>query len=292
MEKTNHTFKRTGFTLIELLVVIAIIAILIALLLPAVQQAREAARRSQCRNNLKQIGLALHNYHETHRIFPPGYIDVDGLGGASPDDHNLLAWSVFILPFLDQAPLYNKISASGAFDVKWSTIAAMTSTGSPPYAKTPLSAYLCPSDTMGGINKDINGNYGTSNYGGVAGSNYPSPSNGIFDLNSNVRFRDLTDGSSNTAVAGERTSDGNAKAGVWVGLTTHSTSVYDVIWIMRSGTDGGLNKRNGVNFGSLHEGGAHFLFGDGRVRFLSENMSEATYELLASFKDGQVLGEF
>ena len=97
---------RRGLTLIELLVVIAIIAILIVLLLPAVQQAREAARRTSCRNNLKQIGLAIHNYHDAHRTFPPGGITIGGW----QDSLNGSTWSVAILPYLDQATLYRRYS--------------------------------------------------------------------------------------------------------------------------------------------------------------------------------------
>jgi len=118
MRKLNAVFKRRGFTLIELLVVIAIIAILIALLLPAVQQAREAARRSTCKNNLKQIGLALHNYHDTHRVFPPGCISRSIRSGGQDvweDAASLTAtgnqgtsWMLMILPYADQAPLYNQ----------------------------------------------------------------------------------------------------------------------------------------------------------------------------------------
>lgn len=106
----NTTLRRRAFTLIELLVVIAIIAILIALLLPAVQQAREAARRSSCKNNFKQIGLALHNYHDTMRIFPPGYCRA-----GTTTDNNFIGWGTFILPYIDQANLYNQIQSKGGF---------------------------------------------------------------------------------------------------------------------------------------------------------------------------------
>lgn len=106
---SRRSAMRRGFTLIELLVVIAIIAVLIALLLPAVQQAREAARRTQCKNNLKQIGLALHNYHDAHDCFPPGQIR--GWNG-SFDSGNGFAWGALILPFMDQANLYNLLNPS------------------------------------------------------------------------------------------------------------------------------------------------------------------------------------
>ena len=107
----RRSSSRSGFTLIELLVVIAIIAILIALLLPAVQQAREAARRSECKNKLKQIGLALHNYHETSGAFPSGWIGVDRASGNQDfEGHNGFGWGVMILPQLDQAPLFKKFN--------------------------------------------------------------------------------------------------------------------------------------------------------------------------------------
>lgn len=113
MQQISLTRKR-GFTLIELLVVIAIIAILIALLLPAVQQAREAARRSTCKNNLKQIGIALHNYHDTHSVLPPGVLMFDdGSGDPDPDLGNW-GWNTFLLPYIDQAPLYNQLTPNGA----------------------------------------------------------------------------------------------------------------------------------------------------------------------------------
>src|SRR5580698_8598950 len=103
---------KRGFTLIELLVVIAIIAVLVALLLPAVQQAREAARRTQCKNNLKQIGLALYNYHDSFSLFPPGYVDRNGNPNLTPDNDlgPSWGWAAFLLPGMDQAPLYNQIN--------------------------------------------------------------------------------------------------------------------------------------------------------------------------------------
>jgi len=115
---------RKGFTLIELLVVIAIIAILIALLLPAVQQAREAARRSTCKNNLKQIGIAMHNYRDVHNTLPPGYLDDDP--AADVTNRNLLGWGTFILPYIEQSTLYNSIAEAGALDNDWTTISEMT----------------------------------------------------------------------------------------------------------------------------------------------------------------------
>jgi len=287
--------RRRAFTLIELLVVIAIIAILIALLLPAVQQAREAARRSTCKNNLKQIGLALHNYHDTHRIFPPGYCRA-----GSGDRNNFIGWATFILPFMDQAPLYNQVQSNEGFDTKWNTLTAFTGTNG--IAKTVIPAYNCPSDPMGGINTDISGSYGKSNYL-MVGSKYPTISQIIvFGRNSNVRIRDLTDGTSNTMLGGERTTQGADIGGIWIGSTGPSAG-YIIhaapqflresdpnTYLMSTQINGTTNRNYG--FSSSHVGGAHFLLGDGRIRFLSENIDKTTYDRLATINDGNVLGEF
>ena len=207
-----------GFTLIELLVVIAIIAILIALLLPAVQQAREAARRTQCRNNLKQIGLALHNYHDTHSVFPPYKTwdrGIDCPGG--PDgwtNTGGYAWRVMILPFIDQAPAYSKIdfvnhhsqaSCPGSTN-SWSQI-----------NNTVLAAYLCPSDETPASNGSSTG----ANYAGVVSSSaqaqlaFGTTSGSIqahqlrafFQMDNTgatrVTMTDIKDGTSNTVAVAE-----------------------------------------------------------------------------------------
>ena len=145
-----------GFTLIELLVVIAIIAILIALLLPAVQQAREAARRTQCKNNLKQIGLAMHNYHDVYLGFPPGYMNTapyhaNGNGPIS-GNYSQWVWGAMILPYIDQAPLYSRLQVG---DIRLAD--ALTAGG--PYDSTdllatPLTAFMCPSDVGPATNSD------------------------------------------------------------------------------------------------------------------------------------------
>jgi prepilin-type N-terminal cleavage/methylation domain-containing protein len=157
MSNESRSFRR-GFTLIELLVVIAIIAILIALLLPAVQQAREAARRTQCKNNMKQIGLALHNYHDTHLLFPPGNVTTIGMNtngcftGTGTRDPGA-PWSVLILPFIEQGPLYNSLDMNGGFpsamgDVTASNLGTYTPvTNSPLYRTVP--GYQCPSTPTG-----------------------------------------------------------------------------------------------------------------------------------------------
>ena len=142
---------RYGFTLVELLVALAIIGVLIALLVPAVQYAREAARRTQCRSNLKQLGLALHNYDEVHQVLPFGYVNADDTAG--------WGWGTMILPQLDQTPLYSALKA-GTQDFD----------GVPtPQTQQTLSIFICPSDTGPNVNSQ-RGDHGKANYCGVAGS--------------------------------------------------------------------------------------------------------------------------
>lgn len=226
--------------MIELLVVIAIIAVLIALLLPAVQQAREAARRTQCRNSLKQLGLALHNYHDVFNRFMPGIVsrfDINGPAGAACPDMTMSepgcwAWGTFLLPYIDQAPLYNVLNP-GPLNLEQvaSTPVGLTA------LQTPLSVFRCASDTGPNLNTfdntlggheilenqysrfivDVNGTklaIATSNYIVVANagdSTTPAicptqygPPLGLASQNSNVGIRDITDGSSNTLAIGER----------------------------------------------------------------------------------------
>ncbi len=241
---------KSGFTLIELLVVIAIIATLVAILLPAVQQAREAARRSSCKNNLKQIGLALHNYHDVYSILPPGWVNfnLNGGGGATPaygndggtpevDSH--WGWHAMILPFIEQGPLYD------ALDVGDTMLSRSLSNATTLQIiqSSNITMFRCPSDTSnGGLNTKNarlmsdssgastvetpitnyvgnNGSMGRStNTGtqpkGVATVNANGNLDGIFYQNSNVRFADITDGLSNTIVVGERPYDFSTVNGV------------------------------------------------------------------------------
>ena len=297
-----------GFTLIELLVVIAIIAILIALLLPAVQQAREAARRSTCKNNLKQIGVAFHNYHDTHRTFPPGWIDgvVTSSSATEENNKNGLGWGTMILPFMDQAPLYNQIDTeTNSFTMNWHV--GYTGTTFIPSAKTIIPIYNCPSDPMGGINED-KGNFGKSNY---ASERF------VLGVNRPLRIRDITDGSTNTILVGEvTTQDETGTTGscggtvcdefngkLWIGARTASwgwergLQAEDVYFIGYYAPNDFINGgartvSDRFALSSPHVGGVHILLADGSVRFLSENIDVDTYTWLNDESDGQVLGEF
>jgi prepilin-type N-terminal cleavage/methylation domain-containing protein len=216
MLRGSRCRSRLGFTLIELLVVIAIIAILIALLLPAVQQAREAARRTQCKNNLKQIGLALHNYHDTYGVFAPGRVRNLYSGYASSWYTGNIIWTARILPQIEQAPLYNSIDFNRGFGD--TTTDGNTGTANTQAQKSIIPAYLCPSDpaTGGAVFTDpsngtkvagpaLNDAYGRLSYVGNGGNGTTESAtpNGIFGTNSRIGIRDILDGTSNTLLASE-----------------------------------------------------------------------------------------
>lgn len=273
--------NRRGFTLIELLVVIAIIAILIALLLPAVQQAREAARRSTCKNNVKQIGLALHNYHETYNMFPSAWF-------RSASVERGWGWGVAILPAMDQNPLFEKLNTS----------TTLIPTAGNADTQTVLPAYRCPSDTGPAINAN-RGNHGTSSYFGIWGAAADAnvtvgSGNGLFSASSSVRMRDITDGSSNTVGVGERAygkvGSVTYNGAIWAGMYDSGRHAANMRAV--NATDKRINGSDVWATSSQHTGGAHFLLMDGSVRFLSENIDGQTLEDLAQRNDGNVLGSF
>jgi len=313
--------SRRGFTLIELLVVIAIIAILIALLLPAVQQAREAARRTQCKNNLKQIGLALHNYHDTHSVFPCGVfagLDYSATGGRGMRGSG---WFHQILPYIDQAGVYNGL-------------APMMSSGPPvgndnEIYRAPQElrrmrhpAFMCPSDpNSGSIIGPAHADGFQGNYVMCMGSTtlptygaHTTPLNGLFFFQSATRIRDCTDGTSNTMMGSEGLSRGSGLEyggagqywnGYWGGplfsaAQNPNTPVADRIHTCRTTTYphapcvtvGGTGTTPGVYARSMHEGGVHVLMGDGATRFVSENIALVTWQGLATRSNGEVIGEF
>lgn len=213
---------KKGFTLIELLVVIAIIAVLVALLLPAVQQAREAARRSSCKNNLKQIGLALHNYHEQANTFPPGWV---GVGDTDPTTHAIdtpsvgaYGWAVPILGNFEAGSLGRKMNVKGPH----------SNTANNAQVQSILTPFRCPSDvgdSQIGSAVVAGRSQGTSNYPGNFGvgipdnDGLPRKCQGIFGHNTRTRIRDIKDGTTNVIAVGERkmtrTSDVLANMGTW-----------------------------------------------------------------------------
>ena len=294
---------RRGFTLIELLVVIAIIAILIALLLPAVQQAREAARRTQCKNNLKQIGLALHNYHDTYGVFPIGHqYRPSGVAANAGGGLGLgWGWSAFILPYIDGAPLYNQ------FDFNQSIADVRLGGGAGPVRNKPLAQTSmpwarCPSSTAPEANRtgaaaDTHriDPQGVTSYKVSAGSfdnnlslwphSNQKRANGLFYRDSRVGIRDVTDGTSNTIAAGESNWElfgGNGGPRLYGAVDPNSPGngltdgqsdklMSNGEWPLNPplGAVGAWRSRG---FHSVHEGGAHFLLADGAVRFISENI--------------------
>jgi len=296
--------SRKAFTLIELLVVIAIIAILIALLLPAVQQAREAARRTECKNKLKQLGLALHNYHDTFNVFTYREMAAGNAGR--------LSGMVSLLPYLEQAPLYDRIQAghnTGGVTVQpwsWGSNAALN-----PLQQARLPMLLCPSSPphIGA------GTLAISNYHFNAGDSEVTNSinpRGIFGQRSRTAMRDITDGTSNTVMMGERRSPVSTNdigrthtaAGAYVTSPSACAANFNFTTQQYTGThnawsgvrwqDGGAgfsainmasppnsascahNSHDAQNgyypISSLHTGGAHVLLCDGAVRFISNNI--------------------
>jgi len=290
--------RSRGFTLIELLVVIAIIAMLISLLLPAVQAAREAARRVQCVNNLKQIGIALHNYHDALSTFPPGYIAASRFIDGETDTAPGWSWAAMILPQLEQAPLYSALNVSLPIQAAAHTTAAQTI----------LSAFLCPSDQLpAGGTFAVTDGLGTtvatvapSSYAACTGSdaadvalglNNDGSGNGLFFRNSGVRIASITDGTSQTIAILER-AWGDTE-GIWTGAvaggfvvrgplnpcpgSAFATYLAPCLVLAHchllntnADTDSGLDDPS-----SFHPAGANALFTDGSVHFLRNVTSDA-----------------
>lgn len=286
--------RQRGFTLIELLVVIAIIAILIALLLPAVQQAREAARRTQCKNNLLQLGLALHNYEMAFQMLPPGSVNPTGpISNVQQGYH--MSWIVQVLPMMEQANLAQMINAStSAYDA-----------ANQMYRATRITSLQCPSDDIRMISGPLGIDAAASNYAACfSGSDVPIDvdNDGCMFLNSSVAYRQIRDGASNTILAGEkRIVEGTFDAGWMSGTrsTLRNTGVpINGGWDIEPRQSIGPFVPNVPNdlltsgFSSVHAGGAQFVLADGSVRFLSENISAEILSRLGSRADRQIIGEF
>jgi len=268
--------KKRAFTLVELLVVIAIIGILIALLLPAVQAAREAARRMQCANNLKQLGLAMHNYHSALNCFPPGFMVRGQLGTGTPGGW---AWGVFLMPYIEQSPLQDRLSPT-----KYTLEQVVNDPALLPMLQADLAVFRCPSSRIGPLRthqgapnpKVASANYtccrGFYNFSGA--THLTKRNNGVFYGESGTRIHEVADGTSNTFALGERTAFGanltnDASWPSWCGpggsgaMNTVSSSVSNP-----------LNHPTSMHsFSSQHSGGAMFCFVDGSVHFISDTIS-------------------
>jgi len=298
--------SRRGFTLIELLVVIAIIAILIALLLPAVQQAREAARRTQCKNNLKQISLALHNYHDIHSVFPSGWIAVNAGVPSAHAGTSGVGWGAMILPQMEQNNIYQMFNSARP----------LTDPSNAAFLRVQIGAYKCASDPKPDyftINQEGSTTaiteLPTANYLAVFGPENlddceNSPGNlpvmadgtckgsGMFYHNSSVRMRDLIDGTSNSLMTGERKT--NAKLNwfsSWPGMIAEGEEAFQRVC---GSADHVPNhpSQHFDDFSSHHIGGAQFSLADGSARFISENIDRRVYQSIATIQGAEVVGEF
>ena len=327
---------RSAFTLVELLVVIAIIGILVGLLLPAVQAAREAARRTQCTNNLKQIGLAFHNYHDTFasKSFAPGWIKqvAQGDPGIAANRHWIAnpAWGAFILPFMEQQSLYESFRLNDS--PSWAGV-LNSATVRTALNEAYVEGYRCPSEP--GIEQNdahrrmrsLAGNWvrtQRSTYVGSDGSEHFGASyNGCLGQDSEISFRDITDGTSNTVLVSERvlhlpnngSVEGNCLGANAFGTGGTSGGTYwkgdpDVLFCGWGGinmtkpslsghTPIGHNSNCLRGVSSRHPGGVQAVLADGAVRFVTENIDQnqssgvnSLWDQLLARDDGQVVGQF
>lgn len=276
---SGHEPVRPGFTLVELLVVITIIGVLISLLLPAVQSAREAAHRMQCTNQIKQLGLALHSYHDTYRSFPPGWVDSGNFGWG---------WNAFLFPYLEQQTFFERLNVN-----KKQLIQINNNASTQPLLQTVIPNLRCPSDRAKEVGEQYVGAganqrpVATSNYVGCRGffnmangdtTNDPivdnTLNNGVLYANSAVKFTDITDGTSNTLAIGEKNIDATNsgspefRAACWAGdgRAQNGNAVTSCV-------RGKVNQGNQMNFASSHPGGANFALCDGSVRFIAETIA-------------------
>jgi prepilin-type N-terminal cleavage/methylation domain-containing protein/prepilin-type processing-associated H-X9-DG protein len=313
---TARRTSRSGFTLIELLVVIAIIAILIGLLLPAVQKVREAAARLQCQNNLKQIGLACHNFHDTNKFFPPGInvpVGTGASGAAFPSDwpngkiiqppfpNTFGSWLQYILPYVEQKNCFDQ---AAQFSTNWSQRDYTFCFGPTAPGALFIKTYVCPSDFMPRqivIYKDYT--FGINSYFANAGTSaWPlslSSLNGVMYYNSSVRIDSISDGTTNTFLAGERYSFDrtynsdqaleDSRGWAWNNWNSGQDHLGDTGWPINTPASlAGINNRR-TNFGSAHTGGANFVMCDGSVHFVQQSAPLGLLEFLSVPNDGRVV---
>jgi prepilin-type N-terminal cleavage/methylation domain-containing protein/prepilin-type processing-associated H-X9-DG protein len=284
--------SRRGFTLIELLVVIAIIGVLIGLLVPAVQKVRAAAARLQCLNNLLQVGLALQNYHDTARAFPPGYIS--NYDAAGNDTGPGWGWASLILPHMEQQNLYAGIRFDQPIESTVNSSARVM----------PIKSYVCPADgappTWAATRYNAAGipvakvcDMASANYVGVFGVTEPGvDGEGVFYRNSRVRIADIADGTSLTIVVGERAQ--LLGPATWVGAVTGAElfpyNSSNMVLGHTGASNGPVAPVEVNNFSSRHAGGVQFLFADGHVQFLGSSVSQAVYQALSTRAGGEPVG--
>jgi len=260
-----------GFTLVELLVVIAIIGMLIALLLPAVQAAREAARRSSCTNNLHQIGIGLQNYCNACGRLPPGGVELR-IGASNTHKRNL-AWSVFLLPHIEQTPLYEKLDLNKPFDDPANEEAAAVV----------IEVYVCPSSRRG---RKLSQGRGPTDYGGINGTrfvNRNNPPNGTMLYDKWLDTAHIRDGMSNTLTVAEAS---GWPDGQWV----NARNVFDVAENINYTPRPGRMIENEIQ--SEHPDGANGLFCDGSVRYMNENMDQNTLAAICTRAQGDIVKPF
>ncbi len=326
----NRSQKR-GFTLIELLVVIAIIAILIALLLPAVQQAREAARRSTCKNQLKQLGLGFHNYHDTHRIFPPGAINpgnsncvpegsiADGSGSPVTGPAGIILNHTcfqMILPFIDQAPLYNRYNFSlPSGDAKLSTCSVAQPTTTQ-FALVPgeIPVFGCPSDkaprkgiygatsgwqqpysARGGwkTSYSVMSEHKSADWSVGGWERTAQTTRGIMGINGAARMGQITDGTSNTGMLIETPMEKSCRCyGPYWNAYTHTFFMDAGSYQINRPVSATDSRAYAWAPGSKHIGGCHLLLCDGSVRFVSENVNLSIVRDLTSIAGDEVVPEY
>lgn len=296
-----------GFTLIELLVVIAIIAILIALLLPAVQQAREAARRTQCKNNLMQLGLALHNYDMAFEALPPGTVNATGPILFEPVGYHM-SWITQLLPMMEQSNLFRAVNFDvGVYDAPNGTVRT-----------TRIPVFRCPSDIPSSALM-AGGGPGVSNYAGCTGGEdvpIDTKNNGLLFLNSSIAYQQIYDGASNTILVAERVIDPTQVDLGWMsgtnatlrnmGTGLNSAKIPGLTGFRPQGqmqdpmnqetpaaapTDPSVAASPG-GFSSRHTGGVQSLLADGSVRFISENVDAKLRVNLGNREDMELIGEF
>lgn len=314
-----------AFTLIEIVVVTSILGVVLALALPGLQAAREAARRVECQSHLKQLGIALHSYHELHNSLPLQAIggsiteiptvvlikaDFSPAGsaasGLAPSPPDRFSWSVALLPLLDQRALYDALDP-GQRTLRHDANDDRTLSGLQQF----LSVFTCPSDPGTVLNIDrefpkLNPNRPTflarSNYPGSGGN---GENTGVIVDNAVVRFRDVTDGLSNTFLVGERASTNGRRAALWGGTSQEAEAVKQpairglTAFRMNDGASGTEIDRPDVAFSSPHSKGSNFLLGDGSVRFLSDTIDWSPvgmrplgiYNRFGDRADGLVVGQ-